>query len=66
MKRITSLAFMFALIASLGGCFVSTHSNGRGRSKSGCGPAHHMENGYCVHNGNGAGNGNGKGRGNRK
>jgi len=44
----TILAFIVtALLAS--GCVVHTH----GHARRGCGPAHHWENGRCVHNGHG-------------
>jgi hypothetical protein len=44
---------MLAVLAStLAGCIV--HSRDRGvRERRECPPAHHWENGYCVHNGHG-------------
>jgi hypothetical protein len=62
MKRISSFVLALALLSPLGGCFVHTGPGHSGKArKSGCGPAHHWENGHCVHNGNGRGNGKGKG-----
>ena len=51
-------AFMIAMFAiPLAGCFVRTGPPRRTvvEERRSCPPAHHWENGYCVHNGNGHG-----------
>lgn len=61
LTRLGTKAALLAMLAgaSLGaGCVATVHqhpsnSRGHGGQHSDCGPAHHMENGRCVHNGNG-------------
>ena len=56
--------FMIVVLAStLAGCLVRSGPRRTVvREKRSCPPAHHWENGYCVHNGHGHGNGNGHGK----
>ena len=64
MKQLLSIMIAIGMTVPLTGCLVQTRSRSRGQAVSrDCPPAHHWEDGACVHNGHGHGNGNGKGRG---
>lgn len=54
MTRLLSYLVVAALTAPLAGCIVATRP-ARGEVVRECPPAHHWENGYCVHNGHGHG-----------
>ncbi|MBL9019811.1 MAG: hypothetical protein JNL83_36845 [Myxococcales bacterium] len=63
MKHLSLLALITTVLST--GCIIRTrnHHHHRGSARASCPPAHHWENGACVHNGRGRGNGNGKGNG---
>ena len=47
----TSLVVVIAMILS-SGCLIRTRTSGRAQGGRACPPAHHWEDGVCVHNGN--------------
>jgi hypothetical protein len=58
MKRIVSYLVAAVVIAPLSGCFVSErpgHTTVVRERERECPPAHHWEDGECVHNGNARG-----------
>lgn len=62
MKHFAMLALLSTILST--GCIIRTRSHPRSSSRvASCPPAHHWENGACVHNGRGHGNGKGKGNG---
>jgi hypothetical protein len=57
MKALTSMLIAVIVSSSLAGCLVRTrtHSHQSQSRVRSCPPAHHWENGACVHNGRGHG-----------
>jgi hypothetical protein len=63
MKPIFLVLCIAMLAAVFAGCIVHSHRRGPVvRERRACPPAHHWENGYCVHNGHGHGKHRGKHR----
>ena len=57
MKALTSILIAALVSTSLAGCIVRTrtHTHSQPSRVRSCPPAHHWENGACVHNGRGHG-----------
>ena len=58
-RRATATVALLFGASLVAGCFATTtqtrpsNSHGHGGNHAACEPAHHLENGRCVHNGNG-------------
>jgi hypothetical protein len=66
MKQLLPILIGVGMLIPTTGCIVQNRRDRHQHvSRRDCPPAHHWDDGRCVHNGKGRGNGKGKGRGPR-